>query len=386
MAFELLLPNADDSGWTGGGDFNNIDNGFLNASGTTLDSGGNGGTDETVRIQFGPSAIVTADTVVSMAVRIRCKSANAANETLSVDLYGLGAVDVPFGTTFEDHFIENVLWDVDRSTAQMAAIYIDVLSEQSGMPSAHLHQIDEVELYIRYEPDVSTFGQIVKTATTAAQSGTTFVGDLGRNPTTGNLLVALCCNTENGALTVPSGFTLIHDGYGASLRGYSWSFKVSVGTEQTATYTAATTITNGRITYFEIDWDGSTPQIQKAEDASQVDGTVSTIGTGSATPDGTSNVCLAFVATDQSSASRLYFQRTADWNLEWWLLASGNPQNSLAFKINAPASSQSDTHTDSDTGAPLYGSICCFTVGAAAGALPPPSRLATMPLRNLISR
>jgi len=153
MAIETLFPNGDDGGWPTG-NAGNIDEGIASADGATLETSID---DDVVIVDLDNTAIVDADTVNSVTVKIRAKDTGSGGKnSLIVDLLigGVGQGAVTGGNmnnayatyTFND--VTN--WDVDWSAAQLNGMQLHITANQVGKGEAADWQIDAIDVDIDY--------------------------------------------------------------------------------------------------------------------------------------------------------------------------------------------------------------------------------------------
>lgn len=207
------------------------------------------------------------------------------------------------------------------------------------------------------------FGAIVKSAKDSA-FGSTLTPDLGSNPTTGNLLIAtFSSNSAAVVATPPSGFTQLHSVVGSGT--WVWYYKVSVGTEQTASQ-VWTGSEGCQAVYAEYEWDGSTPTVTKNDDQTNITSSVNTQASGAATPTTSNNICIAGHGAQQASAQEASQAIDGSWVEDIAFGTSGRGEMKISSLVNVTGS-QEATHTDSDTGLAMYGAIAIFDVPSGGG-------------------
>lgn len=132
-------------------------------------------------------------------------------------------------------------------------------------------------------------------------SGTTISATFDSATTSGNLLLAyLTVDKSSGAITVPTGFTLVHDYVGASV-SVAMAYKFSDGTETTITWTHATARTLKQMQILE--YSGLDTFDVKAEaDSANVNTTSQTTGT-TATTASASARAFALVGSDSKGGT-----------------------------------------------------------------------------------
>ena len=215
------------------------------------------------------------------------------------------------------------------------------------------------------------FGDFVNSDDTLQNGVATHTADLGINPTSGNLLVLAFAGRQNNLAitTPPSGFTELYTLTSSGQFVFAWYYKVSDGTEQTASLVWAN-VAHGRSAYIEFEWDGTAPTLTKNEDRSNILNVVNTQATGAATPDTSTNICVALHVTDIESNN--FDGQAVDGSWIEQIVFGNDAANSpsgtkISYLVNATGS-QEATHTDTDIGDQMYGGIACFaTAGAAAG-------------------
>lgn len=212
------------------------------------------------------------------------------------------------------------------------------------------------------------FGDFIKSGKdTTGAFKTTYTPDLGSNPTSGNLLIVafVADSSGNTLATPPSGFTLLQLNNGGN-DSWTWFFKISDGTEQTATG-IWTTSRSGTGLYAEYEWDGSTPTVTKNEDATNVSTIVNSQPSGAATPTTTTNVCIAMHGSGSGVDSESGQAIDGSWVEDLGFAVQGAADLKFSSLVNAATSSQEATHSDTDVGEDMYGAIAIFDAAAAAG-------------------
>jgi len=211
------------------------------------------------------------------------------------------------------------------------------------------------------------FGDFIKSDDdTSGSFKTTYTGDLGSNPASGNILLFGACVRLGsiGVTTPPSGFTFLT---GDNSGNDSWNlyYKISDGTEQTASIVWDTS-RNGQAWYLEYEWDGSTPTVVSNENIDNVASPTNSQPSGAATPDTATNLAIALHGS--GSANNSFNAQAVDgsWIEDIVFTNGGTPQVKFSRLVNAAVSSQEATHTDTDTGDDMYGAITIFSVPAAA--------------------
>ena len=210
------------------------------------------------------------------------------------------------------------------------------------------------------------FGDLIKQALVEAGATNTFTPDLLSTPTSGNLLIFSAGSNRNSrtVATPPSGFTELHEVLG--LGGWAWYYKVSVGTEQTATIVWSGNITGtGRL--IEYEWDGSTPSVVKNDDQTNISTSTTSQPSGAATPTAATNICIALHGADENSQNVDGGEAVDGSWIEdaLWTQAPGDTK--ISRLVNAALSSQEATCSTTDGGDNMYGAIAIFNSGAAGG-------------------
>lgn len=154
MTIEVLVPDSDDSGWTGGGTFADIDNGISTPSGVALVASVSGG-EETVLLGIVDSVVVDGDTVATVTLKARARTTSAQNDSLRVQLRIGGtlqgsAVDITLGGSYATLSFNDVDWNSDWTAAELDGMTWDITSRQAGMPGNRGHEVDEIEVEIDY--------------------------------------------------------------------------------------------------------------------------------------------------------------------------------------------------------------------------------------------
>lgn len=214
------------------------------------------------------------------------------------------------------------------------------------------------------------FGDFIKTG--RHNSGgdiTTYTPDLGSNPASGNLLIFMAGNHLSYTVaTPPSGFTLLTSSTAGAAAWY-WYYKVSVGTEQTASLVWDTAV-SGIADLTEYEWDGSTPTVDTDEDVTNINSLTNTQDSGSITPTSATNICIALHGSQ--ATNRSFDGQAVDGS---WIEditfpdTGGRGVCKISRLVNAALSSQTAQHTDTDTGDRMYGAIAVFDVAAGGTTL-----------------
>jgi len=212
------------------------------------------------------------------------------------------------------------------------------------------------------------FGDLVKSNLDSAGSTTTLTADLGSNPASGNLLIAAAgAGAVGDSITsAPSGFTVI-EGDETGTVGCIWYYKVSVGTEQTVSVTWSLTNVHALL-YAEYEWDGTTPTVSSNEDVSFITDATNSMPSGAVTPDTSTNICIAVHVTDFANNSLDGQAIDGSW-IEDILFVATFVGVKFSRLVNATGS-QEATHSDSDTGDQMYGSMAAFSVAASGLKIP----------------
>jgi len=213
------------------------------------------------------------------------------------------------------------------------------------------------------------FGDLVKNAITAEVNvGTVLTPDLLSNPASGNLLIATFANNRNNRTvsSAPAGFTLLHNVRSTVAGHWVWYYKISDGTEQTASLTWDGNVA-GAAEYIEYEWDGSTPTVTKNDDQTNIDGAVTTQASGAATPTAATNIVIAAHGTEASGSSTTGQAVDGAWieDILFYDFVGGHLKTSRL--VNAATSSQEATHTSAGVAGEMYGAIAVFN-SAAGGA------------------
>ena len=203
---------------------------------------------------------------------------------------------------------------------------------------------------------------------------TTLTPDLGSNPTSGNLLVTALTarsGTDPGAVTPPSGFTLVNSWTDGTDPYFYLYYKKSDGTEQTAAWSWVST---AKVTasYYEISGaDADTPDSEEAEAnsggssvTSQVTGTLASAPTSA-------HDLIAWCLTNSAGATDLGRSwADASFTEEKWHPASqgARPGVSMAF-AEGGSGDTSATFSTTDTGASMRGVIWEVNLPSAGGML-----------------
>jgi hypothetical protein len=157
MTVETLLPASDDSGWVlNSATFDDINNTIAGASGTPYETD----VDNDVTV-IGLTDVVAAElddaaTVNSVTVKIRAKDVSVSlKDSLIVDVDvgggGLGTFNVSVITdTYVTYEYVNALWDLDHTLAQLNAMTLIIVANQTGKGETATWQIDEIEVDIDY--------------------------------------------------------------------------------------------------------------------------------------------------------------------------------------------------------------------------------------------
>ena len=213
------------------------------------------------------------------------------------------------------------------------------------------------------------FGDLIKQDYVEGGGINTFTPDLLSNPTSGNLLIAAFGSNRDTrtVATPPSGFTELHDVLG--LGGWAWYYKISVGTEQTASIVWSGNI-NGTGRYIEYEWDGSTPSVVKNDDQTNISTNTKSQPSGAATPTVSTNIAIAMHGVDENSIN-VDLDEAVDGS--WiedtaWDQFSGDTR--ISRLVNAALSSQEATFSCnvSEPGDNMYGAIAVFNSAAGGGA------------------
>jgi len=217
------------------------------------------------------------------------------------------------------------------------------------------------------------FGDLIKSATTAELDvGTVTTPDLLSNPTSGNLLIATFANNRNNrtVTSAPAGFTLLHNVRSTVAGHWVWYYKVSDGTEQTASLTWSANV-SGAAEYIEYEWDGSTPTVTKNDDQTNIDIAVTTQASGAATPTAATNIVIAVHGTESSSSSTTGQAVDGAWieDILFYNFVGGHLKTSRL--VNAALSSQEATHTSAGVADEMDGAIAVFNSAAVGGATIP---------------
>lgn len=186
---------------------------------------------------------------------------------------------------------------------------------------------------------------------------TTQTGDIGGNPTSGNLLI-LAGGTQSLSATLttaPTGFTQIglqEGGTSGNLTCGAW-YKISDGTEQTATVVWSAGL--GYAEYLEYDLDSTTIDgFQVNDDKTNISSASTTQDAGSITPAESTNLCVFGAFADQSS--------NCDGGAAWSLSATvdhimeniGGAAGSVAHLIDQSGATNPQFST-TDTGDEMWG-------------------------------
>jgi len=190
-------------------------------------------------------------------------------------------------------------------------------------------------------------------------------GDLGSNPTSGNMLIygAVNGSSSRTITTPPSGFTEINQELGGSQNAV-WYYKVSVGTEQTAQLVWSGS--GGECIYAEYGWDGSTPTVTKNADATYISTDTNSMPSGAVTPSGSTNLLVAFHVTDRQQYSSGGQAVDGSW-VEDDLFNTSTGANGKLSSLVSVTGSQEATHSDTDTGDTMWGAIVALDVAAVSG-------------------
>lgn len=213
------------------------------------------------------------------------------------------------------------------------------------------------------------FGDLVKyddSAFSATQSC-----DLGSNPTSGNILFFFASNGNYAATvsTPPTGFTQLQINTGGAAAGAHVAYyKVSVGTEQTASLVWSGGL--GKATYIEIDFDGNTlDSVQSNKDQTYTTGSGTSISTGSLTPDQSTNVIVAGVGAGNESG----FDGGQAWDgteIVYRAMTTATQTGQAVAGYTNETGSISHTFSTTDGGGGAWGIIAAFNVAASGPSIP----------------
>ena len=153
MTIETLLPSGDDDGWPTNA-WTDIDNTIAIPSGVALETTVD---NDVVLIDLTNSAIVDADTVNSVTVKIRAKDTSVSlKNDLIVDLFiggaGQGTItSAALVSTYETRtLVDATNWDIDWTAAQLDGMQLEITANQIGKGEAATWHMDEIEVDIDY--------------------------------------------------------------------------------------------------------------------------------------------------------------------------------------------------------------------------------------------
>ena len=191
---------------------------------------------------------------------------------------------------------------------------------------------------------------------------TTLTATLTSAPKTGNMLIfAVGWHSASATITTPpTGFTLLTTEVG-SLASWAWYYKVSDGSEtsRSVTISASDTIA---IRYNEYEWDNSTPLVSTDEDTTNVSSTTNSQASGTVTPGRGRNFVVAAIGSsdDVDSQTSQSFSNSFIADDDFIGYGGDTADHRIGRLVNQ-FGPQTTTHTDTDTGAPMYGAIASFT-------------------------
>jgi hypothetical protein len=192
--------------------------------------------------------------------------------------------------------------------------------------------------------------------------------------TEGNLIyTAVAIDKDSGAITPPSGYTLIHDFRATAAEGASIAsaYKVAGPSESTTITWSWVNNTSRGAQAAAVEYSGlatSSPLDVKAEaDSGTTAVTSQTTGTTAATTQA-DELAIAMMGSDSSSntsTGRAWSNGFVEFL--WANVSSGNPGLSVADKILTATGAQESTFSTTDTGDQMAANIATFKAAAASG-------------------
>lgn len=150
---EILKPDGDDAGWDSGG-WADVDD-TLGDSGQDSDFVAETTKGTTMLFDLTPSAVVDADTVNTITIKLRARTGGSGTDILGVELL-IGGVSQGLTDTaaltgsFAQYDVTNAGWDADWTAAQMDGAQVRVTADQTGMPAATGHEVSVINVEVDF--------------------------------------------------------------------------------------------------------------------------------------------------------------------------------------------------------------------------------------------
>ena len=152
---ELLVPNADDSGWPTG-TFADIDETIASADADVMATT-DAELDDILVLDFSNSEVVDGDTVTNITVNCRARVTGiGGKDDLQFEVLiggspiGSAVIHTGVGSSYSTLVCNDTGWNVDQSAAQMDGIQVRITSQQRAMAETALFEIDAVDLVVTF--------------------------------------------------------------------------------------------------------------------------------------------------------------------------------------------------------------------------------------------